>query len=141
MGWVMAAFTLGYALCQTPAGLLADRLGPRRVLTAVVTFWSLLTAATGAAWNFASILVARFLFGAGEAGAFPGCARTFYSWLPVSERGLAQGINFSGSRLGAALAMPLIGWLIEKRGLAIQFCDPGWDRPGLGRILVHLVSR
>ncbi len=121
MGWVMAAFTLGYALFQTPAGYLSDRLGPRRVLTAVVTFWSLLTAATGAAWNYGSMLVARFLFGAGEAGAFPGCARTFYSWLPVSERGLAQGINFSGSRLGAALALPLIGWLIDAVGWRASF--------------------
>lgn len=121
MGWVMAAFTLGYAICQTPAGLLADRLGPRRVLTAVVAFWSLLTALTGAAWSYTSMLVARFLFGAGEAGAFPGCARTFYSWLPISERGLAQGINFSGSRLGAALAFPLIGWMVDSLGWRPSF--------------------
>lgn len=121
MGWVMAAFTLGYALCQTPAGLLADRFGPRRVLSVVVTFWSLFTALTGAAWNYVSMLVARFLFGAGEAGAFPGCARAFYSWLPLSERGLAQGINFSGSRLGAAVAFPLIGWMVDSMGWRQSF--------------------
>jgi ACS family glucarate transporter-like MFS transporter len=125
MGWVMAAFTLGYALCQTPAGVLADRLGPRRVLTAVVTFWSLFTALTGAAWNYVSMLAARFFFGAGEAGAFPGCARAFYSWLPLSERGLAQGINFSGSRLGAALAFPAIGWMVDGLGWRASFAILG----------------
>jgi len=115
-GWIMGAFSLGYALCQTPAGLFADRFGPRRLLTSVVAFWSIFTCLTGAAWNFSSMLVARFLFGAGEAGSFPGCARAYYSWLPLSERGLAQGINFSGSRLGAALAMPLVAWMIGRIG-------------------------
>jgi ACS family glucarate transporter-like MFS transporter len=120
-GWIMGAFSLGYALCQTPAGLLADRYGPRRLLASVVAFWSLFTVLTGAAWNFASMMVARFLFGAGEAGAFPGCARAYYSWLPLSERGLAQGINFSGSRLGAALAMPLVAWMIGQYGWRATF--------------------
>jgi ACS family glucarate transporter-like MFS transporter len=121
MGWIMAAFSLGYALCQTPAGLLADRFGPRRILTAVVAFWSLFTCLTGVAWNFVSMLIVRLLFGAGEAGAFPGCARAFYSWLPISERGLAQGINFSGSRLGAALALPAIAWMVGRLGWRESF--------------------
>lgn len=120
-GWIMAAFALGYALCQTPAGLLSDRFGPRRILTAVVVFWSLFTYLTGLAWNFLSLLTARLLFGAGEAGAFPGCARAFYSWLPLAERGLAQGINFSGSRLGAALAMPLVASMIAAWGWRASF--------------------
>jgi len=115
-GWIMAVFGLGYALFQTPAGSAADRFGPRRLLTGVVAFWSLFTTLTGAAWNFTSMLVFRVLFGAGEAGAFPGCARAYYSWLPTSERGLAQGINFSGSRLGAAIAMPLVAWMIGQFG-------------------------
>jgi ACS family glucarate transporter-like MFS transporter len=124
-GWIMAAFGLGYALCQTPAGLAADRLGPRRLLTSVVAFWSLFTALTGAAWSFTSMLAFRVLFGAGEAGAFPGCARAYYSWLPTSERGLAQGINFSGSRLGAAVAMPLVAWLIGWLGWRTTFAMLG----------------
>ena len=99
-GWVMSAFALGYALCQTPGGWLADRFGPRRILTAVVTFWSIFTGLTAAAFNFVSMLVARFLFGAGEAGAFPGISRAVFSWVPMAERGIVQGINFSGSRLG-----------------------------------------
>ncbi len=64
-GWIMGAFSIGYAIFQTPAGLLADRYGPRRLLTSVVAFWSIVTCLTGAAWSFVSMLVARFLFGAG----------------------------------------------------------------------------
>jgi ACS family glucarate transporter-like MFS transporter len=120
-GWVLSAFALGYALCQTPSGMLVDRFGPRRILTAVVTFWSVFTALTAVAWNLASLLVFRVLFGAGEAGAFPGCARAFYSWLPMSERGLAQGINFSGSRLGAAFALPVVAAMISAFGWRQSF--------------------
>ncbi|WKN46266.1 MFS transporter [Tunicatimonas pelagia] len=121
MGWVLSVFALGYALFQTPAGILADRLGPRRVLTAVVTFWSLFTALTGAAWNFTSMLVVRLLFGAGEAGAFPGISRAVFSWIPLQERGLVTGINFSGSRLGAAFALPFVAWLILTLGWRMSF--------------------
>ena len=120
-GWVLSAFALGYALFQTPGGLLADRYGPRVVLTSVVTFWSFFTAMTGFAKGFVSMLVYRFLFGAGEAGAFPSMARTFFSWLPVGERGLAQGINFSGSRIGAAFALPVIAYLVESIGWRTTF--------------------
>jgi len=115
-GWVLSAFALGYALFQAPSGALADRAGPRLILALVVAVWSLFTALTGLAWSLASLLVFRLLFGAGEAGAYPTCARAFYAWLPVAERGLAQGINFSGSRLGAAFALPGVAWLVTKVG-------------------------
>ena len=95
-GWVMAMFTLGYALFQTPSGKWADKRGPRGVIASIVTLWSLLTALTGAAWNYVSMLVIRFLFGAGEAGAFPSLAKVVYNWVPVKERGIVQGFNFSG---------------------------------------------
>lgn len=121
MGWVLSVFALGYALFQTPAGLLADRYGPRAILSAVVVFWSFFTALTAAAWSLGSLLVIRFLFGAGEAGAFPGIARATYSWIPVSERGLTHGINFSGSRLGAAFALPLVAWMIQTYGWQFTF--------------------
>jgi MFS transporter, ACS family, glucarate transporter len=120
-GWVLSAFALGYALFQAPSGLLADRFGPRRVLAAIVAIWSLFTALTGLAWSYASLLVFRFLFGAGEAGAYPACARAFYAWLPVRERGLAQGVNFSGSRLGAAFALPGVAWLVDRVGWRAAF--------------------
>lgn len=124
-GWVMSAFALGYALFQTPSGILADRFGPRKVLAGVVVFWSIFTAMTGAVWTFGSLLAVRFLFGAGEAGAFPGSARAFYAWLPVGERGLAQGVIFSGSRLGAALAMPGVAWMIDRVGWRQSFAILG----------------
>jgi len=115
-GWIMAIFTLGYALFQTPAGKLADTKGSRGVIAGIVGIWSVLTAATGFAWNYTSILVIRFLFGAGEAGAFPALSKVVYNWFPIDERGIIQGINFSGSRIGAAFAMPLVAWLIKEIG-------------------------
>lgn len=114
--WVLASFAFGYALFQTPSGALADKMGGRAVLACVVSLWSLFTGLTAFAWNFSSMLVVRFLFGAGEAGAFPGMARVVYSWIPVKERGLVKGINFSGSRIGAALAMPMIAGMIVALG-------------------------
>jgi ACS family glucarate transporter-like MFS transporter len=120
-GWVLSAFALGYALFQTPGGLLADRFGARIALTSVVALWSVFTALTGLARGYVALLTYRFLFGAGEAGAYPTCARAFYNWLPVSERGLAQGINFSGARLGAAFALPAIAWLMTAVGWRVAF--------------------
>ena len=120
-GWALSAFALGYALFQTPGGFLADRLGARVALTSVVALWSVFTALTGLARGYIALLVCRFLFGAGEAGAYPTCARAFYNWLPVSERGLAQGINFSGARLGAAFALPAIAWLVTAVGWRVAF--------------------
>lgn len=115
-GWIMAIFTLGYALFQTPAGKLADTKGARGVIAGIVTIWSFLTAFTGFAWSYTSMLVIRFLFGAGEAGAFPALSKVVYNWYPIRERGIIQGINFSGSRIGAAFAMPLVAWLIKEIG-------------------------
>jgi MFS transporter, ACS family, glucarate transporter len=120
-GWVLSAFALGYALFQTPAGLFVDRFGARVALTSVVTLWSVFTALTGVARGYFTLLLYRFLFGAGEAGAYPTCARAFYNWLPVAERGLAQGINFSGARLGAAFALPAVAWLVSAAGWRVAF--------------------
>lgn len=115
-GMVLSSFALGYALFQTPSGWLADRFGPRRILTAIVIFWSLFTGLTATVISLPALLVTRFLFGAGEAGAFPGIARATYSWIPVQERGLLQGINFSGSRVGGAIALVAMPWLIQSCG-------------------------
>jgi ACS family glucarate transporter-like MFS transporter len=115
-GWIMAVFTLGYALLQTPSGKLADKHGARGVIAAIVAIWSTLTAVTGLSWNYASMLVIRFLFGAGEAGAFPALSKVVYNWFPIKERGIIQGINFSGSRIGAAFAMPLVVWMLHEIG-------------------------
>ena len=121
MGWVLSAFALGYALFQTPSGMFADKFGPRKVLSAIAALWSVFTALTGLAWNFVSMLVLRFFFGASEAGAFPGMSRAVFSWFPLKERGLVTGINFSGSRLGAAFALPAVAWLINAHGWRVSF--------------------
>jgi ACS family glucarate transporter-like MFS transporter len=114
MGLVFSAFALGYAIAQIPSGWFADKAGPRIALATVVGAWSALTALTGAAWNVASLVAIRFLFGIGEAGAFPGSARAIVNWLPPGERGRANGVLFSGSRLGAALAFPLLAWMLAR---------------------------
>ncbi len=121
MGAVFSAFALGYALAQVPSGWLADRFGPRLALSGVVTVWSLFTALTGMALSLRFLLAVRFLFGVAEAGAFPGSVRAFYNWLPVRERGRANGILFSGTRIGAAVAFPLMAWLLEGWGWRTAF--------------------
>jgi MFS transporter, ACS family, glucarate transporter len=121
MGVVFGAFALGYALAQIPAGWVADRIGPRTALGTVVVAWSALTALTGAAWSFSSLVLIRCLFGFAEAGAFPASARAIFNWLPVHERGRANGIMFSGSRLGAAFAFPLLLWSIDRWGWRKSF--------------------
>lgn len=114
VGAVFSAFALGYAIAQIPSGWLADRFGPRWMLATVVLVWSALTALTGATATLSAMLAVRFLFGVAEAGAFPGAARAFYNWLPAGERGRANGIMFSGSRIGGAVAFPLMAWLLEN---------------------------
>ncbi len=121
MGWVLSIFALGYALFQTPSGYLADKFGARKVLTAVVSLWSIFTALTGAVYNFIALIIVRFLFGVGEAGAFPSMARAVFNWIPVKERGLVHGINFSGGRIGAAIALPIVAWLIDFTSWRMSF--------------------
>jgi ACS family glucarate transporter-like MFS transporter len=107
MGYVFSAFTLAYALFEIPGGYLGDRMGARRVLMRIVVWWSIFTAATGGAWNFTSIAITRFLFGAGEAGCFPNLTKSFTTWLPARERVRAQGILWMSARWGGAFT-PLI---------------------------------
>ena len=121
MGWVFGAFTLAYAIFEIPSGWLGDTLGPRKVLTRIVLWWSAFTMATGLAWTFSSLVTFRFLFGAGEAGAFPNISRSLAEWFPVKERGRAHGIIFMGTRLGGALAPPLAIALIAMVGWRASF--------------------
>ncbi|PYS04472.1 MAG: MFS transporter [Acidobacteria bacterium] len=121
MGWIFSTFTLAYAIFEIPSGWLGDTIGPRRVLTRIVLWWSAFTMATGAAWSYVSLLAFRFLFGAGEAGAFPNASRSFSQWFPTAERGRAHGIIFMGTRLGGALAPPLAIALITAVGWRASF--------------------
>ncbi len=117
MGWVFSAFGLAYALFEIPMGAMGDRLGVRRTLSQIVLLWSAFTALTGAAWNLVSMLVIRFIFGAGEAGAFPNLTKMLGAWLPAGERVKAQAIMWAVARWGGAITPPLallaitaIGW-------------------------------
>jgi MFS transporter, ACS family, glucarate transporter len=121
MGLILSSFRWGYALFQIPGGWLGDRIGPRRALSLIVSLWSFFTSATAFCWNAPSFLVTRFLFGAGEAGAFPIATRSLSRWMLRSERGYAQGITHAGSRLGAALTPPIVVWLIVQYGWRSPF--------------------
>ncbi len=103
-GWVAGIFTLSYAIFEIPSGWLGDRIGPRRVLTRIVLWWSVFTSLTGLVTGFYPLLLTRFLFGMGEAGAFPNASVAVARWFPVHERGRAFGITLMSAQLGGAFA-------------------------------------
>jgi MFS family permease len=121
MSVVFSAFTLAYSIFEIPSGWLADTRGARSVLTRIVLWWSAFTMLTGGAWSYGSLLITRFLFGAGEAGAFPGVSRAFSRWFPLRERGRANGLLFLGSRAGGAVAPALSLLLIREWGWRWSF--------------------
>lgn len=125
MGWILASFRWGYALFQIPGGWLGDRIGPRRALTMIVTWWSIFTSLTVLAWSAWSMAAIRFFFGIGEAGAFPIATRSLSRWILPAERGFAQGITHAGSRLGAAVTPPLVVALIAWAGWRAPFLTFG----------------
>ncbi len=108
MGWVFSAFTIAYGIFEIPTGYWGDLIGSRRVLTRIVAWWSSFTVATSLAFNLPSLIAVRFLFGIGEAGAWPNAARTFSRWFPAGERGTAQGIFFMGAHLAGGLTPMLV---------------------------------
>lgn len=142
-GWVLGIFSLAYGVFEVPAGSLGDRVGPRRVLTRIVLWWSAFTALTGLARNFFQLIAIRFLFGAGEAGAYPNMSTVVHRWFPARERARAQGLIWMSSRLGGALApllvIPLqraLGWratmpIFGLAGVVWAVVWYGWfrDRP------------
>ena len=121
MSVVFSAFTLAYSVFEVPSGWLGDVRGPRRVLTRIVLWWSGFTMLTGAAVGIRSLVAIRFLFGAGEAGAFPNLVRAFAQWFPRRERGQATGVLFLGSRVGGMLSTPIALLLINRIGWRASF--------------------
>jgi len=107
-GWVLGAFVLSYGLFEIPTGAMGDWSGQRKVLTRIVLWWSFFTALTGFARSFLPLVVIRFLFGAGEAGAYPNMAGVIARWFPPHERARAQGYVWGASRMGGALAPLLV---------------------------------
>jgi ACS family glucarate transporter-like MFS transporter len=126
LGWIFSAFLVGYALFQTPGGWLADRLGPRRVLTAGVLWWGIFTALTAVVSTkiaFAVLLFAavRFLLGAGEAIIYPASNQFVSRWIPSAERGIANGLIFAGVGVGAGATPILITHVMVRYGWRWSF--------------------
>ena len=113
MGRAFSAFALGYFLMQVPGGWMSDWIGPRRVLTGIVLWWSFFTAATGWAWNLIALIAARLLFGLGQGGGFPVLTKTFSTWLPQPEQVRAQGLMWLFARWGGAFSPLLVVTLIQ----------------------------
>lgn len=113
MSFVLMAFTLAYGLFEIPTGHWGDRIGARRVLTRIVLWWSAFTMLTAACWGFWSLVAVRFLFGAGEAGAYPNAARVMTRWFPPAERGRVQGFLLASGLAGGSLSPALAAYLID----------------------------
>jgi MFS transporter, ACS family, glucarate transporter len=107
-GWVTGVFVLSYAVFEIPMGILGDRIGPRRVLTRIVLWWSAFTTLTGFVAGYYPLLLTRFLFGAGEAGAYPNASVVVARWFPVHERGRAFGVIMMAGQIGGAIAPLLV---------------------------------
>lgn len=116
MSLLMMSFQVAYGLFEIPTGAWGERIGARRILTRICVWWSVFTALTGAAFGFWSMLFIRFLFGAGEAGAYPNAARVFTKWFPAVERGRMQGIMLATALIGGAASPALAAYLIEAAG-------------------------
>jgi MFS transporter, ACS family, glucarate transporter len=107
-GWVTAMFTLAYCLFEIPTGVLGDRIGARRVLTRIVLWWSAFTSLTGMVSTYGLLLLTRFAFGAGEAGAFPNASIVVSRWYPSSQRARMSGVLLMASQIGGAIAPLLV---------------------------------
>jgi sugar phosphate permease len=116
MALVLSAFTWAYALGQIPAGWMGDRFGPKRVLTTIMSWWSIAAMMTGAALGLGSLFAARFLLGLGEAGAFPVASRGMQLWFPRSERGRIQGTTHFFSRFAVAVTPFVAGSIMLTFG-------------------------
>lgn len=103
-GWVMSIFTLSYGLMQLPLGALGDKVGHRWVLALIVLWWSVFTCLTGFAGGLMSMLMIRFCFGIGEAGASPCSTSVISRWFEKEKVGKAQGYVWAATRLGGAAA-------------------------------------
>jgi MFS family permease len=116
LGWIFGAFGLSYAFFEIPNGILGDRFGVRLTLTLLVVAWSACTALTGAAWSFASLLLIRILFGAGEAGCFPNLTRMLSAWLPPGTRLRAQALMWACARWAGAVTPLLVLGIAQWHG-------------------------
>lgn len=137
LGGILSAFFIGYAGCQIPGGWLADKFGPRRVITAALAVWSLFTAFTGMVTNITQLLIVRFVFGAGE-GVFPGPVwKIVGSWFSKKDRGTANSCVLTSTTLGPALTPLIVAPLIAAFGWRAVFYVLGF----LGVVCVYISWR
>jgi ACS family glucarate transporter-like MFS transporter len=129
LGYVFSAFVLGYALFQAPSGRAADRFGARRTLTLAAIWWAVFSSLTAAPLALASalplLLVTRFVLGIGEAVMYPASNRVIARWIPVSERGIANGVIFMGVGVGAGITPPLVTSVMLRYGWRSSFIACG----------------
>jgi ACS family glucarate transporter-like MFS transporter len=125
-GWVTGVFALSYGLFEIPSGALGDRIGPRKVLTRIVLWWSAFTSLTGAVSNYFLLLLTRFCFGIGEAGAYPNAAAVLARWIPARNRARAWGIVWMTSQIGGAISPLLVVPIQERFGWRASFCMFGF---------------
>ncbi len=121
MGVIFSAFVWAYALFQVPGGWMGDRFGPRKVLTSIMTYRTVIAALTTIAAGVSSFWAVRFMLGVGEAGAFPTATRGMQLWFPREERGFVQGISHAASRFGAAIGPPLAVVIMIRYGWRMVF--------------------
>ncbi|OIN60256.1 MFS transporter [Arsenicibacter rosenii] len=129
-GYVLSAFALAYALFEVPTGTLGDRIGPRRVLARVVSWWSAFTMLTGTAFSLVYLVVIRFLFGMGEAGAYPNSSIVIARWFPKTETGRAQSFIWGAGRIGGALSPLIVVPVAAAFGWRASF----WVMGGIGLV-------
>ena len=130
MGWVMGAFFWGYALLQIPSGWVGDRFGSRGPLALFSAAWSVATGLMALMTGYASLVALRLTCGAAQAGLFPCSTKTMVEWIPAARRGAASGVLGSSMSLGAALALPLTGALLDH-GLGWRTVLALYVAPGL----------
>lgn len=135
LGWIFSAFLIGYAVFQVPAGWLASRFGPRKVLSLGVIWWGVATALTAVLPSTLShavllLITIRFGLGAGEAVIYPAANQFVARWVPMEERGFINGLIFAGVGAGSGLTPPLLTWIITQHGWRAAF----WFSAVLGLI-------
>lgn len=120
-GWVLGVFAIAYGVFEIPGGWMGDRFGPRVILTRIVLWWSAFTTLTGLVSSYSLLLITRFCFGAGEAGAFPNSSVAIARWFPLFERGRAFGVLSIGMQVGGALSPLLVIPLQARYGWRASF--------------------
>src|SRR2546428_1815795 len=159
MGLAFTAFGIAYAAFEVPSGWLGDMIGARKVMTRIVVWWSVFTTLTGLVRNLSSLVAVRFLFGAGEAGAFPNSTKVISRWMPTGGRGFARGVVWMCARMGGALAPGLVVFMISRMGWRPSFWvfgvlglvwavlfwswfrDTPGEKPGVNEMELQIIQR